>query len=323
MSANHQPPISIAHVPDFYKRYPGESLTLFTRLQIHRPVSGLRLKITLPAGLIGGNARASVKHNEALPALQPHAVGQDVIWLLSESVEAGTVINYELEAQIAPTQKDLTLVTLAAASAQHKKTKFSVTESAAVFVKAKGNWLNYLPALYEQDDLMGRLLMLFESFWQPLEGQIDALPHYFDPRLTPPDFLPWLASWLHLTLDERWPEEKRRLLLRSAAWLYRMRGTKAGLQRYLEIYTGEIAEITEHRVNNFCLGKQARLGDGIALGRNNIPHTFDVTLRLPPADLPAPRQRAAKETERRRIIEQIIEAEKPAHTKYQLTISNE
>ncbi|OQY36610.1 MAG: hypothetical protein B6243_02660 [Anaerolineaceae bacterium 4572_5.2] len=324
-----QAPVNVAHVANFYNRYPGESVTFFTRLEIHQPVSGLSLGISIPTGLVSGDARSSARHDDALPSAQIHADGRDLIWSLSAALEAGTVIEYELDALVSPTPEDLTLITTAIATVEYKDTSASAVEGAAIRVKAKGAYLDYLPALYNQDELMGRLLMLFESFWKPVEGQIDAITNYFDPYLTPSDFLPWLASWMHLALDERWPEEKRRLLLHSAAQLYRMRGTKAGLQRYLEIYTGEVAEITERRASNFRLSEGARLGEGIALGRDNIPHTFDVVLQLPPVELPdsnapdARRQRARKEAERRHTIEQIIESEKPAHTKYQLTISNE
>jgi len=189
-----------------------------------------------------------------------------------------------------------------------------VTETVTVAVFAKGRYLRHLPALYERDELMGRFLMLFESFWDPIEGQIDQLPHYFDPRTAPPDLLPWLAAWLDLVLDERWPESKRRQLLQSAVHLYRRRGTRDGLVDYLEIYTGARPQIVEHRAENFVLGPEARLGQGIAIGRRNAPHTFTVKMELP--TLPK-----AEAESRRRMIEQIIEAEKPAHTAYLLDLS--
>jgi phage tail-like protein len=251
-----------------------------------------------------------------------------LVWSLPGRVEAGTVYEYQLPTTVAPTEVDLMLESQATATAQfNRKETVSARDTTTINVLAKGHYLQYLPALYYQDELMGRFLMLFESFWAPIEGQIEAIPYYFDPQITPSEFLPWLASWLSLVLDERWPENRRRLLLASAAYLYRKRGTKAGLQKYLEIYTGEEAEIIEHRANNFQLGPDARLGDGIALGKENVPHTFSVTLRLPPVSAPVAksraerrRERARKELERRQIIEGIIESEKPAHTNYTLQI---
>jgi phage tail-like protein len=193
-------------------------------------------------------------------------------------------------------------------------------------VWAKGRYLRYLPELYAQDELMGRFLMLFESFWAPIETQTDNVRCYLDPGMTPTRFLPWLASWLGLELDGRLPEERRRQLIQSAISLHRRRGTKQALQEYLEIYTEGEAQIIEHRAKNLRLGPGARLGPGVALGLNNRPHTFTVVLHVPPVSSSVdeaggfPNERARLEAERRRTIEAIIEAEKPAHTGYTLRI---
>jgi hypothetical protein len=63
--------------------------------------------------------------------------------------------------------------------------------------------------------------------------------------LTDAEFLPWLATWVALFLDEEWDEAKRRRLISEAVELYRWRGTVLGLKRYLEIYVGLIPEIRE------------------------------------------------------------------------------
>jgi len=164
--------------------------------------------------------------------------------------------------------------------------------------------------------------MLFESFLAPIEGQIDNLPFYFDPDFTPARLLPWLATWVDLTLDDHWPEAKRRQLLKRAVSLYRKRGTRRGLQEYLEIYTGAQVQISEHGARNLLLGPEARLGPGVALGTLNMPHTFTVTVNMPPAEGVAgtAAERERYENDRRRMIETIIEAEKPAHTSYTLRL---
>jgi phage tail-like protein len=199
-----------------------------------------------------------------------------------------------------------------------------VSETATISVESKGAYIRFLPGIYaEQDEFMARYLMLFESFWAPIEQQIDAIPHYVDPEFTPAQLLPWLASWVDLTLDERWPEEKRRRLLASAVSLYRKRGTRLGLQEYLEIYTGAKVRVTEHGAHNFRLGQGARLGPGVALGTINKPHTFTVTAYMPAEpdeDKLPPEERTRLEAQRRRMLETIIEAEKPAHTSYALRI---
>src|SRR5262249_8229584 len=147
-----------------------------------------------------------------------------------------------------------------------------------------------------------------------------AIFYYFDPRITPAEFLPWLASWLDVELDERWPEARLRQLLRWAIALHRSRGTKWGLLKYLEIYNGEQAEIIERRAKDFSVGPEARLGQGVALGRANQPHTFTVTLRLPAIKAASEKERERQEEIRRRTIISIIEKQKPAHTIYTLNL---
>jgi phage tail-like protein len=302
-------PCAVSHVADAYRRYPGEKLTLYTRVQAWEPRGGLTLRVTVPDGLTPGLTRAP---DDALPRVAQGTGGCHLLWDVPKGGEAGARYEYQVETEVAPTPQDAVLESQAVVT--WGEASFSTSESVSVAVSARGRYLKHLPALYRTDELMGRFLMLFESFWAPIGEQIDQLPLYFDPRMTPPDFLPWLASWLDLALDGRWPEERRRLLLRSAASLYRKRGTRQGLQEYLEIYSGAKAEIVEHRASNFCLGPQARLGPGVALGTANVPHTFTVVLRLPP--LAAGEQGARGASERLRMIEAIIEAEKPAHTSY-------
>ncbi len=313
--------LSIAHVVDFYRRYPGETVTLFTRVDVHAALAGFTLRITIPDGLVPGATLASPKHEGSLPQLVFVEDARYLIWNLNQDVQPGERYEYQLKATIAPTEHDRSLSSRAVVAAtarsggEEPPVLTARSETVTIAVSAKGRYLKYLPALYtEQDDLMGRFLMLFESFWEPIEDRIDNIHDYFDPRLTPNDLLPWLATWVDLVLDEQWPDEKRRRLLSAMVPLYRQRGTRHGLQKYLEIYTGQLARIAEHRAHNFTLGKITRLGPSAALGKHNVSYTFDVFLRLPPAE------NEDKRKERRRKIEAIIESEKPAHTAYTLNI---
>jgi phage tail-like protein len=247
-----------------------------------------------------------------------------LVWSFEGELPAGTRCEYQAQARVAPTERDASLESRALAT--NREYGILGEETTTVAIRAKGKYLRYLPELYEQDELMARFLMLFESFWAPIETQSDNVRHYFNPEMTPDDFLPWLASWVGLELDERLSRERQRQLIRSAVSLYRRRGVKQALEEYLEIYTGGQAEIIEHRAHNFRLGPDARLGPGIALGRDNKPHTFTVILHLPPLSLSAEDgaededERARRELERRRAIETLIETEKPAHTGYTLRI---
>jgi phage tail-like protein len=314
-------PVMVGHVVDFYNSYPGEVVTFFTRLEIREPLSDLTLRISLPRGLVLGDYRDPPELNGLMPTTEVDSQATNyLVWSLEGELPAGTRYEYQAKARVRPTKLNTSLESRAVVSGRDQVVLAEQTVTIAV--QSKGSYLRYLPSLYEQDELMGRFLMLFESFWSPIERQTDSLYHYFDPRITPADFLPWLASWLDLELDENWPEERLRQLIRWAIALYRSRGTKWGLLKYLEIYTGQQAEITERRAKNFVLGAAARLGPGIALGQSNRPQTFTVTLRLPPLDTENEVERARQEKLRRRTIEAIIDMQKPAHTVYRLHLES-
>ena len=150
--------------------------------------------------------------------------------------------------------------------------------------------LNYLPSIYGEEPFLGQFLMIFDSLWLPLERQIDQLYAYFDPRLTPKEFLTWLSTWVDLVLDENWPEDRRRALIHAAASLYRRRGTAGALRDYLHIYLGVEPQILE-------------------AGPESNPFSFTVIFRVPnPATIDQDR------------IRRIIEEEKPAHTTYTLRV---
>src|SRR3990172_1685492 len=125
--------------------------------------------------------------------------------------------------------------------------------------KSQNRYLEFLPALYRDDEFMGRFLLIFESILGPIENTVDSLQVYLDPRLIPEPLLPWLASWVDAVLDDSWSVERRRELVRQAADLYRWRGTRRGLSEYLRIYTGVVPDISEH-VPGMRLDRETRLG---------------------------------------------------------------
>ncbi|OGO17714.1 MAG: hypothetical protein A2Z02_00475 [Chloroflexi bacterium RBG_16_48_7] len=177
--------------------------------------------------------------------------------------------------------------------------------------KLYSSYLQYLPALYREDDFAGRFLHIFEDIFRSVEDTTDNIPWYFDPGTAPEPFLPWLSSWLGLLLDESWPEVKRRHLLHRAGELYRWRGTKRGLTEFLEIYTGVAPRIVEHgRAEGMRLGGESKLGKPMQIGGKGSEFTFTVEIKLP--------EKSGADIE---VIKNIIEAEKPAHTAYNLRIT--
>ncbi len=175
-------------------------------------------------------------------------------------------------------------------------------------VKLQSSYLEYLPAFFRDDEFMGQFLLIFESILKPIEGTVDNIAFCFDPLMTPEPLLPWLASWVDLALDPAWPEERRRELVKSAAELYRWRGTKRGLTEYLRVYTGSIPEISEY-IPGMHLDHETKLGINTQLGSSGTGHHFTVTLELD-----------GNSEINTSTIKAIIEAQKPAHTAYTLQI---
>ena len=168
-------------------------------------------------------------------------------------------------------------------------------------------YLRYLPAVYSDHDFMGRFLRIFQDILSPLEHMVDTINLYFDPAMAPAQMLPWLASWVDLALDERWPLERQRQLIRSAVELYQWRGTRRGLREYLKIYTGVQPRITEH-FGGIRLGEQSKLGWNTILG-DGMDHCITITLEVEdPSSIDVERVRA------------IIEVEKPAHVAYRIEV---
>jgi len=102
-----------------------------------------------------------------------------------------------------------------------------------------------LPALFQEDGFTQRFMSAFDAALAPVFATLDNLPTYFDPWLTPPDFLEWLGSWFGLVLDDSWSVERRRAVLAGAFDFYRMRGTVKGLKAQIETLTGGTVEIID------------------------------------------------------------------------------
>jgi phage tail-like protein len=102
-----------------------------------------------------------------------------------------------------------------------------------------------LPAIYQEDEFSMRFLAGFDDVLAPVLLTLDCMIDYFDPAITPTDFLEWLASWVGIEVDESWATDRRRAAVSTAVEMYRMRGTISGLRANLEVLSGGQVEITD------------------------------------------------------------------------------
>jgi phage tail-like protein len=214
-----------------------------------------------------------------------------------------------------------------------------LVRNARIFYPRK-SYLRYLPPVYSEDPVaaafLERFLSLFETVFQGLEEEIRDLFHYFDPQLAPPEFLPWLASWINLAIDENLPEDRIRRLISGAPDLFSRKGTPLALATFLEIYTGKPVLLTEHSrmIRPLVLGGRFPLGLGTVLigtGKDvfRLGDTSIVGRAVLRSQEPAPEEAFLPVVrrfsiffdldrdefrQREAVLRRIVDEQKPAHT---------
>ena len=168
-----------------------------------------------------------------------------------------------------------------------------------------------LPGIFRRvardgNPIMVALLSAMESMHERPESVLRDLEVFFDPRRAPDPFVPFLGQWVDLArfyealgrtrragAVDREPitpgTGRLRELIAHAAYLSRWRGTARGMRAFLEIATGFIGfEIVENPVDPHGRARE-----------------FHFSVRVPSgAEVHA------------ELIGQIIQAEKPAYTTY-------
>jgi phage tail-like protein len=111
------------------------------------------------------------------------------------------------------------------------------------------SWLDLLPTAYRRDPdaavFLDRFLALFEHVFTGVEDRYVEFSRDLNPDAAPRAVIDWLAALIDLAFDPSWPVERRRALVGEAMALYRARGTIAGIERYVEVYTGIRPSIVE------------------------------------------------------------------------------
>ena len=114
------------------------------------------------------------------------------------------------------------------------------------------SYLQYLPAVYQEDDesrlFLERFLSIFQTEFDGFDRLIDTLwLRLLDPASADARFLPWLAGWLALVADPTWSEATLRSMIKGAFASYRLRGTVAGLEQAVRAYGGvSWGKVLEH-----------------------------------------------------------------------------
>jgi phage tail-like protein len=155
--------------------------------------------------------------------------------------------------------------------------------------RANSRYMRYLPVIFHDDDFLSRFLQMFEVVWEPLQQRQDHIDVYFSSMTCPVEWLPWMASWFGIALEDHWPEARKRALLDRAIDIYRWRGTAYGLERVIEACVGARPDIVTTPEN---------------------PFVFRVTIHAPPGS----------DAHLEQDVHDLISAHKPAHTGYTLEI---
>lgn len=86
--------------------------------------------------------------------------------------------------------------------------------------------------------LFVRFVALFQQVADTVIGQVDTLPHMFDPTVAPDDMVRLMASWFGVEwVDSSLDDRLQREIVMRYADLISWRGTKRGLVQLLELLT--------------------------------------------------------------------------------------
>ncbi len=109
------------------------------------------------------------------------------------------------------------------------------------------NFMETFPSIYrERGGFFHRFMSVFSTVYNDFETEIDDLPKLLDPETAYPELLIVYGKWLGIDLSGDYlPVDVMRTFVREGYKLNRMKGTRACLERILEIVLGERAIILE------------------------------------------------------------------------------
>jgi phage tail-like protein len=161
-----------------------------------------------------------------------------------------------------------------------------------------------LPAVYQESDFGMRFVGALEATLDPIVALLDNLAAHFDPRHAPRDVLELVGTWLGLEHDESHRGEEPRELVRHAAQLVQLRGTRAGLELALKLTFP---------------GVPFRVEDGGGVSWSTEPPESAVPAPAGPPSFVVYCERAVPEATQLAIARLITRA-KPAHVGFRLRV---
>lgn len=184
---------------------------------------------------------------EQATKLYRRSVGDELIW--DEYFESEMVVTYETPVFAKPGRFLWVMLELRGTE------KVSPRVMSLRIQKQGHQLLNHLPKFYSRDDnvqdYLRRYLALPESILNEFDISSLTRQVMLDPYSSREEWLSWLAGFLGMSFDERFLPQTRRQLIEEAAWLFRFRGTVAGLERFIQIYAdhqlgaGTVVQIVE------------------------------------------------------------------------------
>ena len=275
---------------DRYVCYPMEEVTLMVTVRLETPMRTI-LCLHLPQNLDVEEIHMGDVDDNSLIIYTHDLDGKLIAIPLANYIQPGgsTEIQVKMRLHTISMNHMMTFTAWMSQDVPNFESSFftepSGSRSVELAVKSSAEYMRFLPEIYSYDDFLNRFLMMFESFWKPINQQIAQEENYFDPDLTPDECLDWLAAWVGMYIDETFPRERVRDLIKCAIPFYHSRGTAESLRMFLEMYSGGKVEISERKAHNMVLDGPMGLGDSLALGMDNKPNTVNVTMTVPASEL--------------------------------------
>jgi phage tail-like protein len=123
--------------------------------------------------------------------------------------------------------------------------RYDMHKNSVMLYAASGNPITHLPSNYQENDFLQNFLMIFQHLNNEVGITIDTMYENFRPMECSAKFLPMLADWFGVDLNQLGGEDEIRKFLQYAIPLYRYRGTVLGLKAYLYIVSGIVPQIIE------------------------------------------------------------------------------